>query len=220
MIIRATNPDATTLDDHSFLGLSDSSYDMYNFFSITGLPGDQSRRQLLYYIMWCNYLHDREGMRVPVPREKDFSLNPMRAYKRPTKPWKVFCGSLPSMRYHRFCHFYPFIPRRIPPGRHFLSSAYRRNPYSLEFQSRLKVKLICTTNGRTGFNENPTPPSQRESWHKFFGPLISLSVPVYHPPSISRVSIPLQYSAFNPPDVLRSKSPSRASMAPWPERGT
>lgn len=139
----------------------------------------------------------------------------MRAYKKPTKFWKVFCGSLPSIRYHRFCHFYPFIPKRIPPGRQFLPCLPEKPvfliiPVSLEF--------ICAT--RDGFQKNPTPSSRRESWHEFFCPPISLSVPVYQPSSMSRVSIPLQYSAFNPPDVLRSKSPSRASMAPWPERGT
>lgn len=157
-------------------------------------------------------------MRVRVQREKDFFLNPMRAYKRPTKSWKVFCGSLPSMRYQRFCHVYPFIPKRIPPGRHFLpclpeKPVFVRVPVSLEDET-----YLC--HQRRVSKKKPTPPSQRESWHEFLGPPISLSVPVYQPPSISRVSIPLQYSAFNPPDVLRSKSPSRASMAPWPERGT
>ena len=122
-----------------FLGLSGSSY--VHFLSNTELPGDQSRRQL-YYIMWCNYFHDREGMRVRVPREKDFSLNPMRAYKRPTNPWKVICGSLPSMRYHRFCHFGPFIPKRIPPAVTFsppLTGEIRicKNSISLEGETYL-----------------------------------------------------------------------------------
>lgn len=132
---------------------------------------------------------------------------------------EVFCGSLPSMTIIAFVIFIHSSRRGFRQAVTF-SPAYRRNPYSLiGIPVSLEDETYLCHQGRIS-KKTPTPSSQRESWHEFFCPPISLSVPVYQPSSMSRVSIPLQYSAFNPPDVLRSKSPSRASMAPWPERGT
>lgn len=157
IIIRATKPDAIALDD-LFLAFRAPTTLLLDY-------GGARRSVKKAIVILYHVVQLSRGARACATRKKNFFLNPMRAYKRTTKSWKVFCGSLPSKRYHRFCHFYPFIPKRIPPGRHF-SPAYRRNPCSLEFQFRLKIKLICAT--RDGFQKKNQPPISKGKLARVF----------------------------------------------------
>ena len=69
-------------------------------------------------------------------------------------------------------------------------------------------------NPTTSYYAAPT----KHSLSKPFPPF-PFSVHVYQPSSINRRSVQIQYSPFSPLLDLRSKSPSRASMAPEHELG-
>lgn len=108
---------ALALDD-LFLGFRASATLLLNY----GVAKGVVKKAIVYLISRGAVLPIIEGYACACATRRIFFSKPMRANKagRPTKSWKVFCGSLPSMRYHRFCHIYPFIPKRIPPGRYFL----------------------------------------------------------------------------------------------------